>query len=296
MGNRDQDISRRRFLQALLAGTALPAISLADTSDTIKLVQPPPRGLHRIVTANILLTLPEQKGTPYDWDAGRREVCLNVLKAQQGHIYCLQEVGDVQNHQLVEAFPDFGAYGFVGPVSDKHKKRFKAIRNLILYSRERYRLVAANSYTLSETPIIDGSHFPGVPLGRHVNWVRLEDRATGRQFRVLNTHWSLTAETRLKEAQIIAAEAAQYLPDFPQVLCGDLNSPAGSEEHKPLDAAGWKDMYATATKKQEQVSGRRIDHILAHGLVKAVAARWFRETVNGVPPSDHPFVWADVEI
>jgi len=127
--------------------------------------------------------------------------------------------------------------------------------------------------------------------------VRLKDRASQKEFRVLCTHWTLKQPLREHEARILTTEAGSpYTPDFPQLLAGDFNSESGSPEHKLLTDAGWKDSYeglhpdfARATPKP-----RKIDFIYAHGQVKPIAAEMINEQENGIHPSDHPFVMAEV--
>ncbi|MGZ4972673.1 MAG: endonuclease/exonuclease/phosphatase family protein [Limisphaerales bacterium] len=311
-------LSRRNFLKTVGLAAATPFAGGTLLADS------PVNGAaarHRIMTCNILLDLPEQKGTAEDWSAKRRDVCIKVIKAQHPDIVCLQEVGAGQNDDFVRAFPGFTAFGYVDPYTDKHPRRFQAAKNVIIYSNERYEQTSAGLYWLSETPLIAGSRLPHDGLPRHVTWVRLKDRASqkqfrqdvaagilpavepgvspGGEFRVLCTHWTLKQPLREREARILTTEAGSpYTPDFPQLLAGDFNSESGSPEHKLLTAAGWKDTYeplhpdfARANPKP-----RKIDYIYFHGQVKPIAAEIINEQENGIHPSDHPFVMAGVVI
>jgi endonuclease/exonuclease/phosphatase family metal-dependent hydrolase len=189
---------------------------------------------------------------------------------------------------------------------DKRPRRFQAIKNVILFSQDRYELVAGGTYWLSETPLVPGSHLTGEGLPRHVTWVRLKDRATGRQFRVLDTHLGLKQPLRQKQAEIIAAETQPYADDFPQLLCGDFNSTATSSEHRVLLDAGWRDTYAavhvaatpgaTTAPATAPPPPHKIDFVFYRGSVKPLAAETFRNPDPARPASDHPFVSADVEI
>lgn len=251
--------------------------------------------VHRILTCNILLDLPEQKGTPFDWAAQRREACFNLIRSRHPDIVCMQEVGLVQNDDLVKAFPEFASFGYHDPYVDTRPKRFQAIKNVILYSTTRYDLVSAGTYWLSATPATPGSRLPDEGQARHVTWVRLKDRATGRQFRVLDTHWGLKQPTRQQQARILAAESQSFPADLPQLLCGDFNSTASSTEHQILLDAGWKDTYAAAPATTPTTPvPRKIDFILYRGPIKPLSADSFRTPEPHHPASDHPFVSADV--
>lgn len=284
-------ICRRSFLRAALGcgATALLGRGKAATA---------PPAVHRVLTCNILLKLKEHEGTPLDWTAGRRDVCLQAIGDQQAHIICLQEMGPEQIDDFTGQFAGYHSFGFAGPVSDRQPPRFKGIRNVILYDAKRYTLLAGSQYTLSATPLIDGSRFNDRVIGRHVNWVRLRDNATAQEFRVLNTHLSLTPELRLQETKIIAPETAQYQSDFPQLLCGDLNSVMGSDEQRPLRDAGWTDTFSSVhpyvPAPGSPQPARRIDFILTRGPIRTAAASRFRGNHLSIPASDHPFFSADV--
>lgn len=296
-------LSRRGLLQA--AGFAVAAWAAGRPSADAADGTTAPARVHRILTCNILFDLPEQKGTPFDWHAGRREACLRLIRDQRPDLVCMQEVGRGQNDDFIQAFPDFIAFGYDDPYVDRRPKRFQNIKNVILYARERYDVVNACQYWLSETPLVPGSRLPGESLPRHVTWLRLRDRATARQFRVINTHWGLKQPTRLREAAMIVADIHPYAADFPQLLCGDFNSPSTSEEHRLLQGAGWEDTYArvhaaaavaTTQPATKPAPPRRIDYVYFHGPVKPTAARIFRPADPHRPASDHPFVSADVEM
>ena len=131
---------------------------------------------------------------------------------------------------LERGLPEFASFGFVGPEMDARQVGYPGIaKNPILYSRARYDLVAAGGFWLSETPHLPGSLSWDSARARHVNWVRLRDRASHRQFRVLNTHLDHQSQ-RAREEQIkmILAEAAFYPADFPQFLAGDFNAGAAN--------------------------------------------------------------------
>jgi endonuclease/exonuclease/phosphatase family metal-dependent hydrolase len=288
--------SRRSFLKTIGVAAALPlaARTLLAKSDSKN-----PATTHRILTCNILLDLREQKGTPEDWSAGRRDVCLSVIKARKPNILCLQEVGRGQYDDFAQAFPGMIAIGYVDPYTDKHPRRFQSAKNVILYSTDRYQQISAGQYWLSETPLIAGSRLKGEGLPRHVTWVRLKDRASQKEFRVICTHWTLTQPSRLIESRMLTTEAGSpYPPEFPQLLAGDLNSESDSLEHKLLIEAGWKDSYEMPHKDFANAvpKPRKIDFIYLHGQVTPIASEMFREQKNGIYPSDHPFVSAEINL
>lgn len=254
-----------------------------------------PDDVHRILTCNILLDLEEHEGK-LNWKKQRRNACLEIIRSHNPDIICLQEVGDGQYEDFQRAFPGMASHGFVGAVSDTQPRRFQQIKNVIFYDESRYKLVSCSEYVLSDTPHLPLSHYSNENLGRHVNWVRLRDRKSGKEFRVLDTHLSLKSPTRVKETALIAAESSQYADDFPQVICGDFNARLGSNEINNMLNAGWHDSYHASDSEPRFKESSKIDFIFTRGAVETLATQYIDDKINGVSPSDHPFVGADVKI
>ena len=317
ISRKSESFSRRELLKKLALAGALPLFpaALLAAEDEPKVAQPRSRSTHRILTCNILFDLPEQHGTQADWGLHRRAACMHIIQSRQPDIVCLQEVGRGQNEDFINAFPGFAAFGYEDPYVDTLPKRFQNIKNVILYSRDRYEQTGAGQYWLSDRPLIAGSRMPGTALPRHVTWLRLRERATGSEFRVATTHLALEHPIRVEEAGMLADEAAQYGRCFPQILAGDMNAARTSAEIKVLNDAAWTDTFEAVHGAQEAGStghgfrepaplagpaapghSGKIDYILFRGDVLPVAAEIIRDKVEGFFPSDHYFVSADIEL
>jgi endonuclease/exonuclease/phosphatase family metal-dependent hydrolase len=216
---------------------------------------------------------------------------------------------------LERGFPDFASFGFVGPEMDARKVGYQGIaKNPIFYARARFELVSTGGFWLSETPHLPGSLSWGSARARHVNWVRLRDRASRREFRVLDTHLDHQSQhAREEQIKLILAEAALYAPEFPQVLAGDFNAGAANPVLKLALDAGWTNTHTAAPGPRDEgntthsflgpkyipktEAGRKrgpIDFILTHGPVSTLAWKIIRDSRDGRYPSDHYFVSAVV--
>jgi endonuclease/exonuclease/phosphatase family metal-dependent hydrolase len=298
--------SRRAFLrQAALAASAPVFLRAADAVSSGRAQASADE--HCIVTANIRVPLPVDEASGNGWEA-RRDFCAEVIRALAPDIVCLQEAlrGPAEDlrSRLGKGFRELG---FHGPEMDARPGAYQLIaKNPILYSDERYELVAAGGFWLSETPHLAGTSSWGSARARHVNWVRLRDRASRRELRVLNTHLDHQSQpARERQLAMIVEEAAAYAPDFPQVLAGDFNLDAANPVFATLGRAGWRDAYTelhgdrgdgfTAHAYQgsaRAAAGGRIDFILTRGALKPVAAEIMRDSRDGRFPSDHYFVCA----
>lgn len=297
-------MNRRTFIRNLGLGATLPWLGRAA------LAAPARAAAHTLLSCNIRVALPEDEATGNGWKA-RRELCLEVIRAQQPDLICCQEVLREQMDDLTRGLPEFAGFGFEGPEMDARKEGYQGIaKNPIFYARERYELVTAGGFWLSETPHLPGSLSWESARARHVNWVRLRERASGRSFRVLNTHLDHKSQpAREAQMKMILAEAALYAPDFPQLLAGDLNAGAANAVLQLALDAGWSNTRTAAPGPPEEgnttheflgpkyvpkTPGARkrgpIDHILTHGPVTTRAWKIIRDGRDGRYPSDHYFL------
>lgn len=302
-------MKRRTFLKNLGLAASLPALGqIAHAAeDSAKKAT----ATHTIVSCNIRVALPEDEATGNGWSA-RRDLCLDVIRAQKPDLICFQEVIRVQMADLEKGLPTHAGFGFEGPEMDARMVGYQGIaKNPVFYSRERYDLVSAGGFWLSETPHIPGSLSWESARARHVNWVRLRDRVAQRQFRVLSTHLDhVSQRAREEQIKLILAEAAVYAPEFPQILAGDFNATRENAVLKLALDAEWTNTQAVAPEphddgnsthgflgeeavKSEAARKRGpIDFILTHGPVSTLSWKIARDSRDGRYPSDHYFIAA----
>lgn len=266
----------------------------------------------RIMSSNIRVALPEDSIKGVGWDS-RKSVCVEVMKRYDPDIICMQEVIGVQYAYLTEALTDYYSFGFVGPEMDAFPVGYHGIaKNVIFFSKKRYKLVSAGNYWLSDTPEIGGSKSWGTARARHCNWVRLVDTYSDTEFRVMNLHLDhLSQEAKEKQIEMVLNEASQYSNDFPQLLVGDYNADMNNQVIKLICSSGWVDTYAQLHGEGEagaSVHGfegvndpsrkvrKRIDFIFSRGPVKSLHSELIKDNIDGIYPSDHFFLFADIEI
>ena len=76
---------------------------------------------HTVLTANIRVALPEDEAEGNGWKA-RRDLCLDVIRAQQPDIICFQEVLREQMEDLERGLTGYTGFGFAGPEMDRPDK------------------------------------------------------------------------------------------------------------------------------------------------------------------------------
>lgn len=269
---------------------------------------------HRVVSCNIRVALPQDELPGNGWST-RKAICEKVMKRQKADIYCLQEVFGEQIRDLRTLFPDYFAFGYEGPEMDTMPDSvyFGITKNVVLFSKKRYKLQGGGTYWLSETPLIGGSKSWETARARHVSWVRLKDLKTGKVFRVASIHLDhIAQQARERQIEVTINEASQYPVDFPQLLVGDFNSTPSNPVAVKLTEAGWVDAFEQANgshapelschafqgeaRKSKGVPGH-IDFIYMKGAgVKALSSELIKDAIEGKFPSDHYFLSADIVI
>ena len=150
------------------------------------------------------------------WE-NRRDLCVETILSRRPDIICLQEVIYDSYAYLKEKLRGYVPYGFAGPEMDPYTEGYHFIgKNVIFFRRDRYEFVSAGCYWLSETPLIGGSCSWNTTRARHCNWVRLRDKRSGRELRVLDVHLDHKSdEARREQIRMVMDECAQYAPRFP---------------------------------------------------------------------------------
>ena len=185
-------------------------------------------------------------------------------------------------------------------------------KNVIFFRTDKFEFVGSGCYWLSEDPLISGSMSWETNRARHCNWVRLRDKKTGKEFRILDIHLDhISDAARREQIKIIVRECEQYSKDFPQILCGDFNAGIKSAPIKYIHAQdGWKEMYedihgmgeygytchAFLGPNHKSKSNRRIDFIFHRGNVQTLSCDVVTDHVGNMYPSDHYFIEANFRI
>lgn len=300
---------RRQFIKGIGAAAlipVLPVVARAADKATAK------SGTHRILSCNIRVALEEDEAKGLGWSA-RKDICLKVIRDRKPDIVGFQEVLKVQADDLRKYFTAYHLFGFDGPEMDAHTTGYHGIaKNPILFSKDRYELLTGGTYWLSETPLVAGSKSWDTARARHANWVRLKEKKTGKELRLINLHLDhISAEAKIQQAKMVVEESAQYQAGYNQLLTGDFNSRFDSNVFAAVRQGGWKESYEAIHGEKEAghtghefqgaaydkaASKGRIDYIWFRGQIKPTDATIVKDAIKGKYPSDHFFLQADCMI
>lgn len=298
--------NRRAFFKKALPLVLVPFLPSLTFGDSLRANN---KSL-KVLTCNIRVDLPDDATKGVGWGQ-RREVCIRIIKNQQADIIGFQEVLGNQFKDLKAALTDYYAFGYDGPEMDKHKEGYHGIaKNPIFFSKKRFELLTASTYWLSETPLVAGSISWSSARARNAGWVRLYDKYTKKELRVVNLHLDhVNDEAKKHQIQVVLDEAAQYQENFPQLLLGDFNADMHSIVIKNIEKSGWIDSFREVNgdsavegtthgfkgdNYEKKTKTKKIDFIFHKGPAKTLVSKIIKDHVKGVYPSDHYFLSAEI--
>ncbi len=259
-----------------------------------------------VMTCNVRTPHAKDLKTGDGWES-RKDFCIETIKKQKPDIICFQECAKAQFDDLHAAWPDFTTYCVNGE-SATSTDPFE-----VIFVSPRFTPVTSAGYWISETPYIPGSHsWDNSKHPRVILWMRLVDKVTGVEFRVMNTHFDHKGQqAREQGAKMAVADAQAFPPDYPQIFTGDLNAEVTNPCVSILKAGGWIDSYAQLNGEKDPgftahdflgdkfATGDhhgKIDWIFYRGDVKPISSTIIRDQKNGHYPSDHYFVVAEFSL
>lgn len=228
----------------------------------------------RAMTFNIRYANPDD-GPDY-WD-NRREAVVRMVETVRPDVMGIQE-GLAQQVAFLDSALTGYSYVGVGRDDGAEAGEYAAV----FYRDSLYVPVADGHFWLSETPEQAGLGWDAVCV-RIATWVRLQERATGREFMVVNTHFDHVGTVARRESAKLMLERIERFGDsIPAIVMGDFNYPTTDPSLAPLvEAPGFAEARSSGAARPQGDSlppvtyrgfghgeeGEVIDHIFFRGFV-----------------------------
>ena len=164
------------------------------------------------------------------WDI-RKPATKEMISREQPDVFGLQEALIGQLEYIDSNFPQYSRVG-VGRDDGKEEGEFMAV----YYRNDRFKLLENGNFWLSETPDVCSMGWDAA-CRRIVTWAKLEDKETGKEFYVFNTHLDHVGEVaREQSISLIVKRIDEIVKDAnaPVFLSGDFNSNVSSPIFDPL--------------------------------------------------------------
>ena len=162
----------------------------------------------------------------------RRDTVCGFIRARGLDIVGMQEVLHNQLEDLKAGLPGYAAVG-VGRDDGKQAGEYSPL----FYRTDKFELLDSSTFWLSQYP--DSAGFIGWDgaCTRIATWAKLRDRATGKVFMAVNTHFDhVGTEARRQSARLIRQKMDSLAGGRKRILTGDFNVSDQSEAYRILQA------------------------------------------------------------
>ncbi len=169
-----------------------------------------------VMTWNIRLDTPDDGMN--QWQFRRDALCDEILM-RKPDVFGVQEA---KSNQMTDMRKRLKGYKSIGVGRDDGKKggEFSAV----FYSKKIVKPVRSGTFWLSETPDIPGSRGWDAACNRIVTWAEFRQKASGKHFVMLNTHFDhMGEEARVQSALLIIKKLREIAGKQPIILTGDFN-------------------------------------------------------------------------
>ncbi len=175
----------------------------------------------------------------------------------------------------------------------------------VYYRKDKYNLIDSGTIWLSETPekkytkSFDSKH------NRIATWAVLENKETGEKFTHINTHLDHVLEsTRVEQSKVLLTKISELEKNTKVICTGDFNTYETAEAYSVMTAS-MDDTKLLAEKSDTGITFHKygtieehedgaIDFIFTTKGMKVDTYKIIRNTVEGMYPSDHYPIVADI--
>lgn len=231
--------------------------------------------------------------TPFDFGKknwfNRAELIVNNIRNNTPTIIGFQEVTKWQYAYLTDTLPGYDS------VITYRDNAFNSEGCPVFYRSDLYTLIEKASFWLSETPERMSRDW-GAACYRICSYVILQEKTSGKQFVVFNTHLDhISDEARINGISVVL-EKIKAFGSLPAVIMGDFNAREDSETYKKATQIFSDAKYqtgntmtgATFQKWGTQLDRENIDYFMISKTgITVEEYKVITDTYNGVYPSDH---------
>lgn len=202
-------------------------------------VEPEPT-LLRCCTFNIRLKNDGDDKAGFGWNV-RRDRVANYIREKAIDVVGMQEVLHPQLLDLLERLPQYDSVG-VGRADGKTRGEYSPI----FFLKDKFEVLDKGNFWLSETPDVPGSKGWDAAIERIASYAKLKDKATGKIFMAVNTHFDhVGVMARRESAKLIMRKIQEIVGNRPAVVTGDFNVTEDDEAYVTMttDAFRMNDAY-----------------------------------------------------
>ncbi|MCR4921988.1 MAG: endonuclease/exonuclease/phosphatase family protein [Bacteroidaceae bacterium] len=237
------------------------------------------------------------------WET-RRDRCCQYVKDNGIDVVGFQEVTTSMLPDLVERLPE---YGYVAQGRLNREERDEMVP--VFYRKDKYVELDHGHFWLSETPDVPASKGWDTSVPRIASWVKLKDKATGKVFVALSTHFDHKGrQARIESGRLLQRMMPKIAGKNPAMLAGDFNMSDTNPGYAAI--VGGPYVMRDAYFMSPEHTGVRYTYQAFSTVAPEVAPRGdfmfvsqqvsvkhthFEKDIADAPLSDHNPIWADLE-
>ena len=234
----------------------------------------------------------------------RSKVALEVIKQYAPDSFGVQEC--TPRWKRILALNLDGKYACVGAARDYYGPFTEY--SSIYYLKDKYNCIDSGTFWLSETPEKRWTKSFDSACFRVASWALLEDKETGMRYTHINTHLDHVLETTREAQMEVLIECVKKVANgSPIIVTGDFNAYEDNSLVYDVACESFNDTKKVAVNsdtgrtftdygtKEEDGTGA-IDFIFADKSLQVDTYKIIRNTVQGIYPSDHYPIVADIVI
>ena len=197
-------------------------------------------------TFNIRLQNDGDEKAGVGWSV-RKDRVADYIKKNHIDIVGMQEVLHTQLEDLLARLPEYDYVG-VGRTDGATKGEYSPI----FFLKDKFDVLEKGNFWLSETPDVPGSKGWDAAIERVASYAKLKDKATGKVFMAVNTHFDHVGVTARREsAKLIMRKIKKIVGKRPAVVTGDFNVTEDDEAYKTMTTSKFRmnDAYHMTTNR-----------------------------------------------
>jgi len=233
--------------------------------------------------------------------SNRKENVKALIRYHDFDILCTQELLANQIKDLCE----LSEYAFIGVGRDDGLSAGE--HSAIFYKTNRFKLLDAGDFWLSETPDKPGKGWDAICCNRICSWAKFKDAHTKNEFYVFSVHFDHQGVVARKEsAKLMLQKIREIAGNAPVICTGDFNATPETETMQIMLNSHLRDSYQiTAMPPYGPVGTHngfrfdaplksRIDYILLSNHFSVSKYAVLTDALEQRYPSDHMPVVVDI--
>lgn len=246
----------------------------------------------RVVSFNLRCT-----GTGKTSVAYRAPLMVAQLKEIGADSMGFQEANYRWMSYLIDHLEDYDYVG-VSRTNGKNLGEFSPI----FYNKNKYEVVASDTFWLSKTPEKAGSKDWGSANVRICTWAMLRNKATGECYVHFNTHLDhISSEARENQMKVLLEKVTAFAGKYPVVLTGDFNDYSDSVMYQEAtEVLNDSRLLAPVTDEKPTYhnygkKSQLIDFVFVSDDVTPLVYHVIDDKINDVFLSDHYGIYVDLK-